>query len=351
MLRRVGMTASIRIGVSGWRYPPWRGQFYPEGLPQRRELEYISRVFSTIELNGSFYSLQRPEGYAAWYADTPPGFVFGVKGGRFITHMRKLRDVGEPLANFFASGLFNLKEKLGPVLWQFPPIFKYDRARIEPFLEMLPHDTEAACALACKRSAWMKGRTRLTIDRKRELRHAIEVRHESFCDPSFIELLRDHNIALVVAETAGRWPMIQDVTADFVYIRLHGDRELYRSGYGDEALERWARRIRAWSNGSEPEDAEKVFNGKAPAAQERDVYCFFDNTDVKLRAPVDAQTLMRMLELTPGQGCEDLQPVRKAARAPAKTRKLAAKAAPGKWPVSAQGSGRRSRHGRESRTR
>jgi len=337
------MTAAIRIGISGWRYTPWRGQFYPADLPQRRELEYASRVLSTIEINGSFYSLQRPECYASWYADTPPDFVFAVKGGRFITHMRKLRNVEEPLANFFASGLFNLKEKLGPILWQFPPIFKYDRARIEPFLEMLPHDTRAACALARKRSAWMKGRTRLAIDENRELRHAIEIRNESFLEPSFVELLRDHNIALVIAETAGRWPLVHDITADFVYLRLHGDKELYRSGYSNQALERWARRIRAWHAGSEPDDVRKVIPEPAiPAAdgqrsgrkrsalgrtavglsrptvpadrsasssasrpvRERDVYCFFDNTDVKLRAPVDAQTLMRLLGLTPGPGLE-----------------------------------------------
>ncbi len=297
------MTAAIRIGISGWRYQPWRGQFYPAALPQRQELEYASRVFSTIEINGSFYSLQRPECYASWYADTPPGFVFAVKGGRFITHMLKLRNVEQALANFLASGLFNLKEKLGPILWQFPPIFKYDRARIEPFLEMLPHDTQAACALARKRAAWMKGRTRLAIDENRALRHAIEIRNESFLEPSFIELLRDHNIALVIAETAGRWPMVHDITADFVYLRLHGDKELYRSGYGAKALERWAHRIRAWHAGSEPDDGQRVLT-PTRSAQERDIYCFFDNTDVKLRAPIDAQTLMRLLGLMPGPGLE-----------------------------------------------
>ena len=298
------MAAAIRIGISGWRYEPWRGQFYPSNLPQRRELEYASRVLSTIEINGSFYSLQRPECYSSWYADTPPGFMFAVKGGRYITHMLKLRNVEEALANFLASGLFNLKEKLGPILWQFPPVFKYDRARLEPFLQMLPHDTQSACALARRRSAWMKGRTRLAIDANRELRHAIEIRHESFLDPSFIELLRAHNIALVIAETAGLWPMVHDITADFVYLRLHGDKELYRSGYSDKALERWARRIRAWSDGAEPDDARKVLDKKPPASNERDIYCFFDNTDVKLRAPVDAQALMRKLGLQPGKGLE-----------------------------------------------
>jgi uncharacterized protein YecE (DUF72 family) len=273
--------ATIRIGISGWRYAPWRGPFYPPGLPQRAELEFASRHFPTIEINGSFYSLQRPESYAQWYAETPAGFVFSLKGGRYITHMLRLRGIEEPLANYFASGIFNLREKLGPILWQFPPNFKYDRERMEHFLRLLPRDTDAACALARKRSAWMKGRVRLAVDAHRALRHAVEVRHESFVDPSFIDLLREQRVALVVAETAGRWPMAQDVTADFIYMRLHGDKELYRSGYSDRALSRWAQRIRAWHEGSKP----------------RDVYCYFDNTDVKLRAPIDARSLMRKLEI------------------------------------------------------
>jgi uncharacterized protein YecE (DUF72 family) len=271
--------ATIRIGISGWRYAPWRGPFYPPDLPQRAELAYASRRFPTIEINGSFYSLQRPESYAQWYEETPDGFLFSLKGGRYITHMLRLRGIEEPLANFFASGVFNLREKLGPILWQFPPNFRYDRERMQRFLRLLPRDTEAARALARRRAAWMKGRVRLAIDAPRPLRHAVEVRHESFLDPSFIELLREERVALVVAETAGRWPMAQEVTADFIYMRLHGDEELYRSGYSDRALSRWARRIQAWHAGTVA----------------RDVYCYFDNTDVKLRAPVDARNLMRKL--------------------------------------------------------
>jgi uncharacterized protein YecE (DUF72 family) len=293
------MAGRIRVGISGWRYEPWRGLFYPKDLPQRCELEYASRLFSAIELNGSFYSLQRPESYAAWYAQTPPRFVFAVKGGRFITHMLKLRNVERAVANFLASGLFNLREKLGPILWQFPPNFKYDRARLEAFLALLPRDTESACRLARRRSAWMKGRVRLGIDAKRVLRHAIEIRHESFVDPSFVELLQVHGVALVVAETAGLWPLYEDVTADFLYVRLHGDQELYRSGYDDAALTRWARRIRAWSAGQEPLDARKILDVKAPRRRARDVYCFFDNTDAKSRAPFDAQTLNRKLRAGP----------------------------------------------------
>lgn len=287
--------ATIRIGVSGWRYAPWRGPFYPPGLPHRAELEYASHHFPTLEINGSFYSLQRPASYAQWYAQTPDRFVFSVKGGRYITHMLRLRNIEQALANFFASGVFNLREKLGPILWQFPPNFKYDRERMERFFRLLPRDTEAARALARRRSAWMKGRVRLAIDAQRPLRHAVEVRHESFRGPDFIDLLRERGIALVIAETAGQWPMAQDVTADFIYMRLHGDKELYRSGYSDRALSRWAQRIRAWHDGSEPADAQTVSWGGSLPHGERDVYCYFDNTDVKLRAPVDAQSLMRKL--------------------------------------------------------
>jgi uncharacterized protein YecE (DUF72 family) len=207
----------------------------------------------------------------------------------------KLKDVEAPLANFFASGVFNLGRKLGPILWQFPPNFGYDPARLTKFFELLPRDTADALKLARKRDARMKGRSKLAIDANRPLRHAIEIRHTSFCDPSFIELLREHNIALVIAETAKRFPMMHDITADFVYMRLHGDKELYRSGYSDRALDRWARRISAWHRGSEPRDAQKILKRKPPTAKPRDIYCYFDNTDVKLRAPVDAQTLIRKL--------------------------------------------------------
>ena len=285
---------TIRIGISGWRYAPWRGVFYPEGLQQRRELEYASRSFPTVEINGSFYSLQDPGSYERWYRDTPPGFVFSVKGGRYITHLRRLREIEAPLANFFASGLFNLREKLGPILWQFPPNFRYDRGRLDDFFALLPRDTAAALALARRRDARMKGRSRLAIDANRPLRHAIEIRHESFLDASFVALLRRHRIALVVADTAGKWPYREDVTADFVYLRLHGDKKIYTSGYTDRALDRWAARIRAWSEGREPADARRISGEPPPARQSRDVYCYFDN-DAKVKAPFDALALMRKL--------------------------------------------------------
>lgn len=244
--------AQLRIGISGWRYSPWRGVFYPQALPQRLELHYASRILPTIEINGSFYSLQSPRSYAQWYDETPEDFVFAVKGSRYITHMLRLRDVEIPLANFLASGIFNLREKLGPILWQLPPNFRYDHERLARFFELLPRDTTAALKLARRRDARMKGRTRLAIDSPRPLRHAIEIRHESFLVAAFVELLRDHNVALVIAETARRWPMVHDITADYSYMRLHGNQELYRSGYSDKSLDRWARRIAAWHKGAEP---------------------------------------------------------------------------------------------------
>jgi len=256
-------------------------------------------MFPTIEINGSFYSLQSPDSWRQWHDDTPDDFVFAVKGPRFITHLKRLRDIEKPLANFFASGVLRLRGKLGPLLWQFPPNLRYDPDLFERFFELLPRDTQAAHALARRRDrARMRGRSALAIDRKRRLRHAIEIRHDSFRDESFIRLLRRHNIALVVADTAGRWPWVEDVTADFLYLRLHGDKELYVSGYTDAALDRWARCIRSWSNGSEPKDARKISRLAPRKRRARDVYCYFDN-DAKVHAPFDARNLMRILGTSP----------------------------------------------------
>ncbi|HEX5862918.1 MAG TPA: DUF72 domain-containing protein [Casimicrobiaceae bacterium] len=288
----------MRVGVSGWRYPPWRGVFYPEGLTQRRELEYASRVLSSIELNGSFYSLQRPESYLRWYAETPPDFVFSVKGPRFITHFLRLREAATPLANFFASGVANLREKSGPFLWQLPPNFKYDRAQLEAFLSLLPHDTDHAAALARRHNAKVKGRVELAYGPNRLLRHALEVRHESFVDPGFIAMLRRQRVALVIADTAAKWPEYEDVTADFVYIRLHGADELYVSGYSDKMLDRWGERIRLWSAGREPQDTRRISTRPARRVSVRDVFCYFDNT-AKEHAPRNARRLMTQLGVRP----------------------------------------------------
>ncbi len=294
------MTAHIRIGISGWRYAPWRGVFYPEDLTQARELDFASRALPTIGLNGTFYGQQRPRSYLNWYNDTPDGFVFSVKAPRYVTHVLRLKEVEEPIANFFASGLFHLKQKLGPILWQFPPSFRFDPERFETFLRLLPHDTAAALATARNRSDRMHGRDYLEIDRKRPLRHAVEIRNMSFVDVEFVKLLRKYKVALVVADTAGKWPYYEDVTADFMYLRLHGEQELYASGYTEETLDRWAARISAWSQGGQPDDARLIIPDLAPAVrQSRDVYCYFDN-DIKVKAPFDARKLLRRLELENG---------------------------------------------------
>jgi uncharacterized protein YecE (DUF72 family) len=283
------------IGISGWRYKPWRGVFYPEGWAQSRELEFASRALPTIELNGSFYSLQRPSSYTAWYEATPPGFVFSHKGNRYLTHTLRLGEGIEPaLANVMASGVFNLREKLGPFLWQLPPNFRFDAERLERFFQLLPHDLHAAQALARQHEPRMNGRVALDIDANHKLRHALEIRHESFNDPAFVALLRKYKVALVVADTAGKWPDYEDVTADFMYLRLHGAEELYASGYSDAALAHWAARIQAWTSGSQPADAKLISDKAPPRRASRDVYCYFDN-DIKVHAPFDAQNLRTKL--------------------------------------------------------
>jgi len=302
---------AARIGISGWRYAPWRGVFYPAGLPQRAELEFAASQVNTAEINGSFYSLQRPSSYLAWHAQTPAGFVFSVKAPRYITHMLKLNDARVPVANFLASGVLALREKLGPVLWQLPPNLGFHADRLEAFLELLPRDTEQARALAHEHDARLQGRSWLEPVKRRALRHAIEVRHASFVDPAFIALLRRQAVALVVADTASRWPLLEDLTADFVYVRLHGDVALYTSGYGDAALADWARRISAWRLGTQVGDA-RLASAVAPRRRaRRDVFCYFDN-DVKVHAPFDAMRLARMVE---GQATAvQVAPGRRAAR-------------------------------------
>jgi uncharacterized protein YecE (DUF72 family) len=288
------MSHQPRIGISGWRYGPWRGTFYPANWPQSRELEYAACKLNSIEINGSFYSLQRPDSYQLWYEQTPADFVFSLKGGRFITHMKKLRDVEVPLANFLASGILALKEKLGPILWQFPPNFGLDLERFETFFKLLPHDTSEAAEFAKRHDAKLKHGAWTKTDRCRKLRYAVEVRHHSFLDPAFFKLLRRHNIAFCFADSAGIWPYAEDVTADFVYLRLHGAEQMYASGYTDSMLDWWADRIRAWSSGSEPRDARKILDKPPKPRSSRDIYIYFDN-DMKVKAPFDAMALSRRL--------------------------------------------------------
>jgi uncharacterized protein YecE (DUF72 family) len=283
-------SGEVRIGISGWRYKGWRGAFYPQGLPQKRELEYASGIFGSVEINGTFYSLQRPESFARWADATPDDFVFAVKGSRYITHMLRLTKMHKPLANFFASGVLRLGYKLGPILWQFPPQFRFNAEKLERFFKLLPQDINSAAAMARRHDKRVSGRSWLRATENRKLRHAVEIRHPSFVTPEFIKLLRRYEIALVCADTVS-WPRLMDVTSDFVYCRLHGSEELYASGYDSKSLDEWAVRVAAWSRGSEPHDAERVIDESGPKRTARDVYLYFDN-DAKVRAPFDAQGLI-----------------------------------------------------------
>ena len=287
------MKGEARIGISGWNYAGWRGVFYPKGLPHRRELESASRAFNSIEINGSFYSLQRPTSYRRWYGETPENFLFSVKGGRFITHMKKLWEVEVPLANFFASGVLALEEKLGPILWQFPPNFGCNEKRFREFFQLLPKTTKEASALGKRHDSKLKGRAWLKTRRDRALRYCVEIRHASFLVPDFFELLREFNIAFVFADTAGKWPYAEDLTADFVYCRLHGDTQLYTSGYSGRALDWWAARLKLWRKGQQPTDA-KLVTAKTKS-EPRDLFVYFDN-DAKVHAPFDAQRLIRKMK-------------------------------------------------------
>lgn len=269
------------IGVSGWRYPTWRGDFYPAGLRQRDELRHVAAHMTSAEINGSFYSLQRPSSYATWAAETPDGFIFAVKGGRYITHMKQLRDAEAPLANFFASGVLALGNKLGPVLWQLPPRMAFDEAKVDRFLTLLPRTHGEVAALAARHDDKLAGDRVLRevapgVDPSQPVRHAFEPRHPSFESPEAHALLAAHGICMVIADSAGTWPTMSDATSDFRYVRLHGEHELYTSAYSDESLDRWAGQCREW--------------GEAGL----DVHVYFDN-DARGHAPHDAVRLLGRL--------------------------------------------------------
>lgn len=270
-----------RIGISGGRYAGWRGDFYPSGLPQRQELSYAAHRLTAIELNGSFYSLQQPSSYRRWREETPEDFVLAVKGGRYITHMKRLRDVASPLANFFASGVLALGPKLGPLLWQLPERAVYDEERLSDFFDLLPRTIGQAERLAREHDDKLADDRALThveddLPANLPVRHALEPRHPSFDTVEARELLRRHGICMVVSDSAGRWPRMSDSTSDFHYVRLHGDTELYASGYSPAALDGWAERCRVW------------------AEQGHDVHVYFDN-DAKGHAPHDAVALLERL--------------------------------------------------------
>lgn len=282
----------VRIGVSGWSYDEWQGDFYPEDLPSDRRLEHVAGRFDTVEVNGSFYALLDPATWRGWYEATPRGFTVAVKGSRFITHDKKLAGVETPLANFFASGVLRLEEKTGPILWQLPPNLGFDADRTERFFGLLPKDTEAAAELARGHDervedAWTG------VDANHRLRHAVEVRHETWLSAAFVRLARRAGVALVFADS-GSWPYVEEPTAGFVYLRLHGSPETYASDYGDERLDRLAGRIRAWRDGGEPDDAVRITDRVPPRRKSRDIYVYFDN-DARGRAPWNALALAERL--------------------------------------------------------
>jgi uncharacterized protein YecE (DUF72 family) len=271
-------SGEIRVGISGWTYASWRGDFYPTGLPHTRELTYAAERMTSVEVNGSFYSLQRPTSYARWRDATPEDFVFAVKGSRFITHMKQLVDVDVALANFWASGVLALGPKLGPILWQLPARSRFDQQRLADFFDRLPRSTSEAAGLARGHDEKVP-EARALVDAldERPIRHVLEARHASFATLEAAELLRANDIGSVWADAAGKFPVIDQDTSDVRYVRLHGHTELYASGYSSRSLDQWAARCRSWSEAG------------------RDVYVYFDN-DIRGRAPWDAVGLLARLD-------------------------------------------------------
>ena len=266
----------IHVGLSGWDYAGWRGDFYPRDLPARRRLEYVAQRFDTVEINGSFYSLQRPTSYERWRDATPDGFVFAVKGGRFITHMKRLKGVEQGLANFFASGPLALGDKLGPVLWQLPMSLRFDEDLLRSFLALLPRTTAAAAELGRQHDRRLRDRVWLEPTEDRPIQHVVEARHRSFDEPRFYDLLERQGVACVASDSP-TWPLLDRRTADHSYIRLHGHTRLYASGYSGRSLDHWAERSRE-------------------LAADGPVHVYFDN-DARGRAPYDALRLRERLGL------------------------------------------------------
>lgn len=282
----------IRIGVSGWNYAGWRGRFYPDDLPHRRELEYAARTFDTLEVNGTFYRLTTARAARNWRETAPPEFIYSVKGSRFITHNKKLADVEGPLANFLAAGPLELGDKLGPFLWQLSANLRFDARRLEQFLSLLPSDMQQAADLARRHDDRVKD-PGFGPDGGLALRHVLEVRHESFLNQDLVELLRRHGVALAFSHSSV-WPYVEEITSPFVYVRLHGPGRLYDSSYGEAELARWAEKVRAWEAGGEPEEAVRISGLSPPAGERRDVYVYFDN-DGHAYAPREAMALRRLV--------------------------------------------------------
>lgn len=284
----------LRIGISGWIYPGWRGEFYPQDLPQRRELEYATRVLNSLEINGTFYSLKSPQTFDRWAETAPDDFIFAVKGPRFLTHTLRLRNVTVALANFFANGVLHLGNKLGPFLWQLPPHMFYEPQHLEAFCDLLPQDTHQAAKLARQHNQQVAGRSSFETKGRRRLWHAFEIRDERFLNEHFVRLLRQHGFALVFADSAQKYPYAEEITSEFLYVRLHGAQELYASGYSESELDWWKRRIRRWAKGEEYRSAPRITQLNPPRVKNRDVYVYCDN-DAKVHAPFDALALAQRL--------------------------------------------------------
>ena len=279
------MAGRAWVGISGYDYKPWRGRFYPDDLPARRWLEYASRKFDSIELNGTFYSLKSPAVFERWLEEVPKrDFVFAVKGGRFITHNLKLRNVEVALGNFFASGVLALGRRTGPFLWQLPATYRFEAERLDSFIRQLPRSSREAESVARQHDARLRRGALVDAAAPVKYRHAFEVRHPSYFHEEFYALLREHRCAFVIADTAGKFPYAEQVTANFVYVRLHGSQQLYASGYTDEELDVWAQRCTGW---------------RSEAGGSHDVYVYFDN-DAKVHAPWDALRLAERLGVGPG---------------------------------------------------
>jgi uncharacterized protein YecE (DUF72 family) len=269
MPKRATAAGNIRIGVGGWTYQPWRGAFYPKDLPQRRELEYASRQLTSIEINGTYYGSQKPASYTKWHDETPDDFMFSLKAPRFAMNRTVLAEAGGTITRFFNSGVAELKEKLGPINWQFLPTKQFEAADFEAFLTLLPRDIAG-----------------------RRLRHAVEVRHESFRTPDFIALARKYGVAVVIAGDSG-YPQIADLTAPFVYARVMGTQAAEANGYSEASLKRWAARARAWASGSAPDDMDYV-EPRAGKDEPRDVYLYVISGH-KVHNPAAAMMLLQRI--------------------------------------------------------
>ncbi len=256
----------IYIGVGGWTFEPWRGVFYPDKLPQKRELEYAASQLTSIEINGTYYGSQKPESFARWHAETPGGFMFAVKGPRFATNRRVLAEAGESIDRFLGSGVLELKEKLGPINWQFMATKKFDAADFEAFLKLLPKEAGG-----------------------RAIRHAVEVRHESFKTPEFVAMARAYGVAIIIAGDSA-FPQIADVTAPFVYVRVMGTQEGETLGYPKKVLDTWAARAKDWAAGKGPKGVDVVGDGKGDG-RPRDVF-FYVISGYKPHNPAAAKALI-----------------------------------------------------------